>query len=126
MKRLVSYALVLGMVGVMAAADLALAASTMAAEQATATEAAATASKKKTTSFIGNSETRKFHVPSCRFVNEMKSANRVEFKSKAEAAQAGYEPCKVCLPSKETKPVKATPVPVTSAPSNTPKPKSSY
>lgn len=49
-------------------------------------------------SFIGNSNTHKFHVPSCSYVDKIKPEHLVCFSSANEATSAGYDPCKKCNP----------------------------
>lgn len=51
-----------------------------------------------TASYIGNSNTLKFHRPDCSSVSRMSDANKVEFSTRDEAINAGYEPCKRCNP----------------------------
>ncbi len=46
--------------------------------------------------YIGNKNSKKFHLPSCRSLPEEK--NRVYFDSRQEAIDAGYVPCKNCDP----------------------------
>lgn len=48
--------------------------------------------------YIGNSHTKKFHLPSCPSVSDMKDSNKVEFHSRDEAISEGYVPCKQCNP----------------------------
>lgn len=48
--------------------------------------------------YIGNSNSKKFHLPDCRWAQEIAPQNRVEFRSREEAVKAGYVPCKVCRP----------------------------
>ena len=40
----------------------------------------------------------KYHYPSCRWAQKIKSENLVKFNSPEEAVKAGYVPCKVCKP----------------------------
>lgn len=49
-------------------------------------------------SYIGNSETGKFHAPGCGDVNKMKPSNKVSFSSRDEAISRGYSPCGHCNP----------------------------
>jgi len=49
-------------------------------------------------SYIGNSNTYKFHYSSCRYVGKMSESHKVWFSSRDEAIDAGYVPCKVCRP----------------------------
>ncbi len=51
-----------------------------------------------TSSYLGNSNTKKFHVASCGHAKRIASHNRVNFNSREEAANSGYVPCKVCKP----------------------------
>jgi len=49
-----------------------------------------------TVSYIGNSNTHKFHLPSCKTLPS--EENRVYFGSREEAIEEGYAPCKNCRP----------------------------
>ena len=49
-------------------------------------------------SYVGNSNSRKFHYADCHFVGKMNPNNRVYFNSRDEAVNAGYVPCKRCNP----------------------------
>lgn len=49
-------------------------------------------------SYVGNSETGKFHAPGCGDVNKMKPSNKVYFSSRGEAVSCGYSPCGHCSP----------------------------
>lgn len=49
-------------------------------------------------SYIGNKNSKKFHLPDCQWTEKIAPGNRVYFKSRDEAIKAGYEPCKVCKP----------------------------
>ena len=49
--------------------------------------------------YILNTNTRKFHVPSCSSVKKMSDANKETFKGIRENLTAeGYSPCKICNP----------------------------
>ena len=50
--------------------------------------------------YIGNRNTRKFHYPWCRSVNQMKESNKVYFYgvTRQEMINRGYDPCKNCNP----------------------------
>ena len=48
--------------------------------------------------FIGNTKSKRFHLPACPFGKRLKYRNRIEFHSKREAFWEGYAPCKRCLP----------------------------
>lgn len=49
-------------------------------------------------SYVGNSNTGKFHAPGCSSVGKMKPSNKVFFSSRDEAISAGYVPCGRCHP----------------------------
>ena len=49
-------------------------------------------------SYVGNSNSGKFHAPGCGDVNKMKPSNKVYFSSRDEAINAGYSPCGHCHP----------------------------
>ena len=57
-----------------------------------------TASKTITGTFIGNTNSEKFHEPSCRWAQKISSSNKITFSSRNEAINQGYQPCKVCNP----------------------------
>ncbi|ABS59929.1 thermonuclease family protein [Fervidobacterium nodosum] len=48
--------------------------------------------------YVGNVKTKVFHNSSCRYVKEMDEENKVYFKTREEAIDSGYRPCKVCNP----------------------------
>lgn len=48
--------------------------------------------------YIGNSNSLKFHRPTCQWAKKISPTNRVEFKSKQDAINQGYVACKVCKP----------------------------
>lgn len=48
--------------------------------------------------YIGNVRSKKFHRPDCEWAQKIAPGNRVEFKTRDEAVEAGYVPCKVCNP----------------------------
>ena len=47
--------------------------------------------------FIGNINSKRFHLPHCSFGKRIRKKNRIEFKSKWDAFWEGYAPCKQCL-----------------------------
>jgi hypothetical protein len=57
-----------------------------------------TSTTAETTTFVGNESSKVFHYPSCHFVSELKSSNKVVFQSYSEAISKGYKPCGVCKP----------------------------
>lgn len=48
--------------------------------------------------YIGNSNTKKFHRPSCRYTSDIKPENIVNIEQRTDAMDQGFEPCKVCKP----------------------------
>ena len=48
--------------------------------------------------YIGNSNSGKFHLSSCKSVKKMSAGNKVFFSSRDEAINQGYVPCKSCSP----------------------------
>lgn len=48
--------------------------------------------------YVGHKNSKKFHYPECRWAKKMKQENQVWFKSRQEAIDKGYIPCKVCNP----------------------------
>ena len=48
--------------------------------------------------YIGNKNSKKLHYAECSSVDDMKEKNKVEFYSRDEAINQGYEPCKRCNP----------------------------
>ncbi|RJP78970.1 MAG: Ada metal-binding domain-containing protein [Desulfobacteraceae bacterium] len=50
----------------------------------------------QTVTYHGNTQSRIFHQPSCRYYNCKKCT--VEFTTREEAIAEGYRPCKVCKP----------------------------
>jgi len=48
--------------------------------------------------YVGNKRTKVFHHSWCKYVDRMSESNKVYFKSRQEAIDAGYKPCKVCKP----------------------------
>ena len=48
--------------------------------------------------YIGNSNTKVFHRPTCRYVSQISPDHIVYFSTREEAISAGYRPCKVCKP----------------------------
>ena len=50
----------------------------------------------KTMRLMGDWETKKYHLPACRFVTRIKPFDDIEFSSVAEAKKYGFYPCKHC------------------------------
>jgi len=48
--------------------------------------------------YIGNKNSKKFHLPDCPSVAKMSEANKIRLKSKHEAVDKGFIPCKNCDP----------------------------
>lgn len=49
-------------------------------------------------SYVGSSNSNKYHMPSCTWAKKINSSNLVEFTSVEDAESKGYQPCKVCKP----------------------------
>ena len=64
----------------------------------TLTEERQEADKAYNGEYIGNARSHKFHRPDCRWAKKIGPVNRVSFKSRQEAINQGYVPCKVCKP----------------------------
>lgn len=52
----------------------------------------------KTAAFVGNSNSKKFHRPTCRWAGKISDVNEETFASREDAVNAGYVPCKTCKP----------------------------
>ena len=49
--------------------------------------------------YVLNTNTKKFHIPTCRSVKQMKDKNKKDFcGSREEVIAKGYSPCKNCNP----------------------------
>ena len=48
--------------------------------------------------FVGNKNSKKYHVVACQYAKKMSPKNRVEFSTTEEAEKTGYVACKVCKP----------------------------
>jgi len=48
--------------------------------------------------YLGNMNTKKFHVPDCSSAQKILPENRIWFQIREEALKAGYEPCGICKP----------------------------
>ena len=48
--------------------------------------------------YIGNKNSKTFHLSTCRSAKSMSDKNRVEFSSREEAIGQGYKPCGSCHP----------------------------
>ena len=49
--------------------------------------------------YVLNTNTKKFHIPTCRSVKQMKDKNKEDFcGSRDEVIAKGYSPCKICNP----------------------------
>ena len=51
-----------------------------------------------TGNYVGNINSGKFHNPSCKWAQKMTEGNKIQFSSRDDAINQGYEPCKVCNP----------------------------
>lgn len=48
--------------------------------------------------YIGNKNTKIFHMPYCGSVSEMYDKNKLYFETKRDAENSGYKPCGSCIP----------------------------
>ena len=49
--------------------------------------------------YVVNKNTKKFHKPSCRYVDDIKSSNRWNYQGeRAYLISRNYKPCKTCKP----------------------------
>lgn len=48
--------------------------------------------------YVGSSNSDKFHYPSCPHAKRIKDYNKVTFPSRDDAVNSGYSPCSVCNP----------------------------
>lgn len=48
--------------------------------------------------YVGNSNSGKFHYQGCKWEQKMYESHRVYYNSREEAISDGYVPCKVCRP----------------------------
>ena len=51
-----------------------------------------------TVAVFGSSKSDVYHRPTCAAVRQIHDANLVVFRSAEGAREAGYRPCRVCLP----------------------------
>lgn len=63
-----------------------------------ATVSQSTLSPEATDSYIGNKNSKVFHLPSCSGAANMKETNKVFFSTREAAVEAGYSPCSLCQP----------------------------
>lgn len=57
-----------------------------------------TTTVKTTGTYVGSTESDKYHNPSCRYAKKIAKTNQIWFDNKNEASSAGYSPCGVCKP----------------------------
>ena len=55
-------------------------------------------SNPKPQTYVGNSGTKKFHLPDCASAKNIQEGKRVEFGTRLQAVMEGYEPCGRCKP----------------------------
>lgn len=55
-------------------------------------------SVKISTHYIANTNTKKFHISTCRYIKQMKAENMLESDNRDDLISSGYKPCKVCQP----------------------------
>lgn len=52
--------------------------------------------------YVGNSESHKFHRPSCPYARIMAHSKRMQFYFRRQAVACGHVPCRYCLPQRWT------------------------
>ncbi len=68
-------------------------------EEAAETPAARTADTSEQTDYVLNKSSKKFHLPSCSGVNDIKDANRLDYHGTRESViDMGFSPCRICNP----------------------------
>ncbi len=50
--------------------------------------------------YVGNKNTKKYHIVACTWAQKIAPRNRIEFSSAEEAQKSGFVPCKVCRPDR--------------------------
>jgi hypothetical protein len=53
--------------------------------------------KKNSGMVIGGRRREVFHKPDCTYASYLYGSNRIEFEDSAEAREAGFIPCRICL-----------------------------
>jgi phosphatidylserine/phosphatidylglycerophosphate/cardiolipin synthase-like enzyme len=48
--------------------------------------------------YVASKNSTVFHTPDCKWVKRIKEENKIWFKTREEALDKGYKPCKVCKP----------------------------
>lgn len=48
--------------------------------------------------YVGSVNSNKYHIPECKWAQEILPSNQIWFSSREEAVTKGYIPCKVCKP----------------------------
>ena len=66
--------------------------------QIAVTSGAPAVDQESISAYVGNANTKVYHVSSCRSVDSMQDKNRVAFPTADQAEAAGYRPCKNCCP----------------------------
>lgn len=67
-------------------------------DTSTHTDTSSDSSASQSGSYIGNSNSHKFHYPNCKWGLKISDKNKVIFTSRQDAINQGYTPCKVCSP----------------------------
>lgn len=50
--------------------------------------------------YLGNKNSKKYHVAACTWAQKIAPRNRIEFSTAEEAKKAGFIPCKICRPDR--------------------------
>jgi hypothetical protein len=61
------------------------------------TKTKSVSSQSTSVTYVGSKNSDKYHLPSCRWAENIKSSNKITFPSSAIARSKGYSPCKTCI-----------------------------
>ena len=54
-------------------------------------------SSQTTITYVGSKNSNKYHLPSCKWAENIKKSNKITFSSESKAKSKGYSPCKTCI-----------------------------
>lgn len=66
-------------------------------EETEETKVKTTLSQPTSVTYVGSKNSDKYHLPSCRWAENIKSSNKITFPSSGIARSKGYSPCKTCI-----------------------------
>jgi hypothetical protein len=47
--------------------------------------------------YVGSKNSNKYHLPTCKWAENIKKSNKITFSSESKAKSKGYSPCKTCI-----------------------------